>query len=44
VAAISISTPTTRMSAEREKQIQAALLESARRICESLDASNQLAS
>jgi len=38
VAAISISTPTTRMTAEREKQIQAALLESARRISDSLEA------
>jgi DNA-binding IclR family transcriptional regulator len=38
VAAISISTPATRMTAEREKQIQAALLESAARISEALEA------
>jgi len=37
VAAISISTPTTRMTPEREKQIQAALLESARRIAAALE-------
>lgn len=37
VAAISISTPTTRMTPEREKQIQAALLESAKRISAELE-------
>jgi DNA-binding IclR family transcriptional regulator len=44
VAAISISTPTTRMTLEREKQIQAALLEAGRRISDSLESSTHHAS
>jgi DNA-binding IclR family transcriptional regulator len=41
VAAISISTPATRMTEQREKQIQQALYDSARRIAALLDEANQ---
>jgi DNA-binding IclR family transcriptional regulator len=40
VAAISLSTPTMRMSPEREKEIRAAILEAAGRIAKLLDASS----
>jgi DNA-binding IclR family transcriptional regulator len=41
VAAISVSTPATRMSEQLEKKIQAAIRESADRLAKILDASSQ---